>query len=83
MKFRIERDVLADVVTWVSRTLPSRVPFPALAGVLVDAGDDGVAFVEPEQDIAMHGGVATLSAWANRDTSDARGCGLGCRFVGG
>ncbi len=54
MKFRIERDVLADVVTWVSRTLPSRVPFPALAGVLVDAGDDGVAFTTTTQDTWSH-----------------------------
>lgn len=54
MKFRIERDVLADVVTWVSRTLPSRVPFPALAGVLVEAGDDGVSFTTTTQDTWSH-----------------------------
>lgn len=54
MKFRIERDVLADVVTWVSRTLPSRVPFPALAGVLVEAGEDGVAFTTTTQDTWSH-----------------------------
>lgn len=54
VKFRIERDVLADVVTWVSRTLPSRVPFPALAGVLVEATDDGVAFTTTTQDTWSH-----------------------------
>lgn len=54
MKFRMERDVLADVVTWVSRTLPSRVPFPALAGVLVEASDDGVAFTTTTQDTWSH-----------------------------
>lgn len=54
MKFRIERDVLADAVTWVSRTLPSRVPFPALAGVLVEAGDDGVSFTTTTQDTWSH-----------------------------
>lgn len=53
MKFRIERDVLADVVTWVSRTLPSRVPFPALAGVLVEAADD-VSFTTTTQDTWSH-----------------------------
>ncbi len=54
MKFRIERDVLADVVTWVSRTLPSRVPFPALAGVLVEAAEDGVSFTTTTQDTWSH-----------------------------
>ena len=54
MKFRMERDVLADVVTWVSRTLPSRVPFPALAGVLVEATDDGVSFTTTTQDTWSH-----------------------------
>lgn len=57
MKFRIEKDVLADVVTWVSRTLPSRVPFPALAGVLVEASEDGVAFTTTTQDTWSHNTV--------------------------
>lgn len=55
MKFRIERDVLAEVVTWVSRTLStSRVPMPALAGVLVEAGEQGVSFTTTTQDTWSH-----------------------------
>jgi DNA polymerase-3 subunit beta len=54
VKFRIERDVLADVVTWVSRTLPSRVPFPSLAGVLVEAAEDSVSFTTTTQDTWSH-----------------------------
>ncbi|MGL5819551.1 MAG: DNA polymerase III subunit beta [Phycicoccus sp.] len=41
MKFRVERDVLAEAVTWVARGLPARPPVPVLAGILLDAGDDG------------------------------------------
>lgn len=41
MKFRVERDVLAEAVTWVARGLPLRPAVPVLAGVLVDAGTDG------------------------------------------
>ncbi|WP_068249351.1 DNA polymerase III subunit beta [Janibacter corallicola] len=41
MKFRVERDVLAEAVTWVARGLPNRPPVPVLAGVLLEAGDDG------------------------------------------
>ena len=41
MKFRIEREVLADAVTWVARGLPSRPSAPVLAGVLVEADRAG------------------------------------------
>ena len=41
MKFRVERDVLAEAVTWVARGLPNRPPVPVLAGVLVEASDEG------------------------------------------
>lgn len=41
MKFRVERDVLAEAVTWVARGLPTRPPVPVLAGVLIDASDEG------------------------------------------
>ena len=37
MKFRVERDVLADAVTWTARTLPTRPPVPVLAGVRIEA----------------------------------------------
>lgn len=41
MKFRVERDVLAEAVTWAARGLPTRPPVPVLAGVLIDADADG------------------------------------------
>lgn len=40
MKFRVERDTLADAVTWVARGLPARPPVPVLAGVLLSADAD-------------------------------------------
>ncbi|GAB3210668.1 DNA polymerase III subunit beta [Marinactinospora thermotolerans] len=39
MKFRVERDVLADAVAWTARTLPVRPSVPVLAGMLLDAGE--------------------------------------------
>jgi DNA polymerase-3 subunit beta len=36
MKFRVEREALADAVAWTARTLPARPPVPVLAGVLLD-----------------------------------------------
>lgn len=41
MKFRVERDVLSDAVTWVARGLPARPPVPVLAGVLLVADAEG------------------------------------------
>ena len=39
MKFRVERDVLADSVAWAARSLPSRPSVPILAGLLIEAED--------------------------------------------
>ena len=37
MKFRVERDVLAEAVAWAARSLPARPPVPVLAGLMLDA----------------------------------------------
>lgn len=42
MKFRVDRDVLAEASSWAARSLPSRPPVPVLAGVLLEALDEGV-----------------------------------------
>ena len=38
MRFRVERDVLADAVAWTARSLPVRPSAPVLAGLLIEAG---------------------------------------------
>src|SRR5438270_546116 len=40
MKFRVERDALADAVAWTAKSLPSRPSVPVLAGVLLRVGDN-------------------------------------------
>jgi DNA polymerase-3 subunit beta len=37
VKFRVERDVLAESVAWAARSLPSRPSVPILAGLLIEA----------------------------------------------
>jgi DNA polymerase III subunit beta len=37
MRFIVERDVLADAVAWVARSLPSRPVLPVLSGLLLEA----------------------------------------------
>ncbi|HEX4976771.1 MAG TPA: DNA polymerase III subunit beta [Nocardioides sp.] len=42
MKFRVERDVLADAVAWAARSLPVRPSAPVLAGLLIETDADGL-----------------------------------------
>lgn len=42
MKFRVDRDVLADAVAWAARSLPVRPSAPVLAGLLIEAGNEGL-----------------------------------------
>jgi len=39
MKFRVERDALADAVAWTAKSLPSRPSVPVLAGVMLRVTD--------------------------------------------
>jgi DNA polymerase-3 subunit beta len=65
VKFRVERDVLADAVAWAARTLPPRPPVPVLAGLRIDAEDGRIvlssfdyevsARVETEADVSDPG----------------------------
>jgi DNA polymerase-3 subunit beta len=42
VKFRLERDVIADAVAWTARTLPTRPSMPMLAGLLIEATDQQI-----------------------------------------
>ncbi len=42
MRFAVERDVLAEAVAWVARSLPTRPVLPVLSGLLLRAGPDGL-----------------------------------------
>jgi DNA polymerase-3 subunit beta len=44
VKIRVERDVLAEAVAWVARSLPARPPAPVLAGLLLRAEDGALSF---------------------------------------
>jgi DNA polymerase-3 subunit beta len=59
VKFRVERDVLADAVAWAARSLPVRPSVPVLAGLLVEATDDGLVLSTFDYETSAR---ATLSA---------------------
>ncbi|OFT91040.1 DNA polymerase III subunit beta [Brevibacterium sp. HMSC24B04] len=41
MKFKVDRDVLADAVTWTTKSIPQRPAVPVLTGLLITANADG------------------------------------------
>lgn len=41
VKFRVERDVLSEAVTWTARSLPPRPPAPVLSGIRIEAHATG------------------------------------------
>ncbi len=57
MKFTVERDALAEAVSWVARALPARAVLPVLTGLLLSAGQEE----RPDQQNA--GGFLTLSCF--------------------
>ena len=42
MKFRVEREVLGEAVSWVARALPTRPVIPVLSGLLLHADGDSL-----------------------------------------
>jgi DNA polymerase III subunit beta len=59
VKFRVDRDVLADAVAWAARSLPVRPSVPVLSGLLIDASDDGLVLSTFDYETSAR---ATLSA---------------------
>ena len=66
MKFRIERDALADAVAWAARSLPVRPSVPVLAGLLIEAGHDGLVLSTFDYETSAR---ATLNAEVNDEGS--------------
>ena len=57
MKFRVERDVLAEAVAWVARTLPTRPPVPVLAGLLLEAGAEGLTLATFDYEVSSRASI--------------------------
>ena len=57
MKFRVERESLADAVAWTAKSLPARPPVPVLAGVLLDASNDRLTVSGFDYEVSSQMGV--------------------------
>ena len=64
MKFRVERDTLADAVAWTARSLPARPAVPVLGGVLLEVTDNTLTVsgfdyeVSTQVEVEVHAAIA-------------------------
>ena len=76
MKFRVERDALADAVAWTARALPPRPAVPVLAGLLLetDGGTLSVSGfdyeVSTQVSLDVHAGAAGRALVSGRLLAD-------------
>jgi DNA polymerase-3 subunit beta len=64
MKFRVERDALADAVAWTAKSLPSRPSVPVLAGVMLRVNDGGLQVSGFDYEVSS---VVTVDVQADAD----------------
>lgn len=59
MRFRVERDELTDVVSWVARTLPTRptTQLQVLAGLLLETSESGLRLSAFDYEVAAWGEI--------------------------
>jgi DNA polymerase-3 subunit beta len=60
MRFRVERDELADAVAWVARTLPNRptTQLQVLAGLLLETAPSGIRLSAFDYEVAARGEIS-------------------------
>ncbi|CAM2888280.1 DNA polymerase III subunit beta [Actinomyces slackii] len=58
MKLRVDRDILAEAVTWTARSVPARPPVPVLAGVRVEATGSSLILSSFDYEVSAHCEVA-------------------------
>ncbi|GAA3443110.1 DNA polymerase III subunit beta [Planomonospora venezuelensis] len=57
MKFRVDRDVLADAVVWAARMLPGRPALPVLSGLLLEAAGEEIVLSAFDYDVSARAAV--------------------------
>jgi len=66
MKFRIERDALAEAVAWSARSLPARPAAPVLAGLLLDVTDDQLSISGFDYEVSTRADLEVTSGSTGR-----------------
>ncbi|MBO3724109.1 DNA polymerase III subunit beta [Actinomyces bowdenii] len=58
MKLRVDRDILAEAVTWTARSVPARPPVPVLAGVRLEAAGSTLVLSSFDYEVSAHCEIA-------------------------
>lgn len=66
MKFRVERESLADAVAWTAKSLPARPPVPVLAGVLLEVDNHRLTVSGFDYEVSSQMGVDVQAETAGR-----------------
>lgn len=66
MKFRVDREVLAEAVAWTARSLPVRPPVPVLAGLLLEASPAGLTLSGFDYEVSARTDIAAEVAEEGR-----------------
>ena len=54
MKFSVDKDVLAEAVNWIAKSLAQRPPSPVLAGILISSHEGLIRFEGFDYEISSH-----------------------------
>ena len=66
MKLRVDRDVLAEAVTWTARSVPARPPVPVLAGVRLEATNASLVLASFDYEVSARAGCWRTSPRPSR-----------------
>jgi DNA polymerase III subunit beta len=66
MKFRIERDALAEAVAWSARSLPARPAAPVLAGLLLDVTDEQLSISGFDYEVSTQASLEVTAGSSGR-----------------
>ena len=66
MKFRVERDALAEAVAWTARSLPARPPVPVLAGLVLSVDGDSLEVSGFDYEVSTQAQLPVHAAAAGR-----------------
>jgi DNA polymerase-3 subunit beta len=66
MELRVERDALADAVSWTARSLPARPPMQVLLGLLLEATEQGLGISAFDYEVSSRITVEATTAAPGR-----------------
>lgn len=72
MKFRVERDLLADAVAWTARALPNRPPMPVLGGLLLTVEDSSLSVAGFDYEVSAQVTLAVHAVSSGRSLVSGR-----------